>query len=127
MVSAFSLCQLIQWLQEQYAQIQQAELFGDSLGLPLHFASQRPACNIYHHDDIDFGLLQLLHRIPRKWDGPKQYTDAATKSLMMLPTDMALIWDKRFRPYVELYAKDQDKFYQVGVLCQPSYLWLRYI
>ena len=66
----------------------------------------------------------MLRRIPRKWDGPKQYTDASTKTLMMLPTDMALIWDKKFRPYVELYAKDQDKFFQVGVLCQKSCLWV---
>ena len=34
----------------------------------------------------------------------------------MLPTDMALIWDKKFKPYVELYAKDQDKFFEVRVL-----------
>lgn len=30
---------------------------------------------------------------------------------MMLPTDMALIQDKKFRPYVEQYAKDMDKFF----------------
>ena len=52
-------------------------------------------------------------RIQKKWDGPKQYTDAGTKSLMMLPTDMALIWDKKLKPYVETYAKDQDKFFEV--------------
>ena len=52
-------------------------------------------------------------RIQRKWDGQKQYTDAGTKSLMMLPTDMALIWDKKLKPYVETYAKDQDKFFEV--------------
>ncbi len=60
--------------------------------------------------------VDLVCRIPRKWDGPKQYTDASTKELMMLPTDMALIWDKKFKPYVELYAKDQDKFFEVRVL-----------
>ena len=32
----------------------------------------------------------------------------------MLPTDMALIWDKKLKPYVELYAKDQDKFFAVS-------------
>ena len=31
----------------------------------------------------------------------------------MLPTDMALIWDKKLKPYVETYAKDQDKFFEV--------------
>lgn len=69
-------------------------------------------------------MSKLLRRIPRKWDGPKQYTDASTKTLMMLPTDMALIWDKKLRPYVELYAKDQDKFFQVSVVRHQSCLWV---
>lgn len=30
---------------------------------------------------------------------------------MMLPTDMALVKDKKFRKYVEEYAKDEDKFF----------------
>ena len=58
-------------------------------------------------------VVGAMCRIQRKWDGPKQYTDAGTKSLMMLPTDMALIWDKKLKPYVETYAKDQDKFFEV--------------
>ena len=48
----------------------------------------------------------------RKWNGPKQYEDKSSKSLMMLPSDMALIKDKSFRPHVEAYAKDQDLFYR---------------
>jgi cytochrome c peroxidase len=48
----------------------------------------------------------------KKWNGPKQFEDVTTKSLMMLPTDMALIKDKKFKPVVEKYAKDQDLFYQ---------------
>ena len=34
----------------------------------------------------------LLERTwqPRKWNGPLQYEDAETKTLMMLPTDLAL-------------------------------------
>jgi cytochrome c peroxidase len=31
---------------------------------------------------------------------------------MMLPSDMALIWDKDFKKYVELYASDKDRFYK---------------
>jgi cytochrome c peroxidase len=31
----------------------------------------------------------------------------------MLPTDMELIWDKKFKPYVQEYAKDEDKFFKV--------------
>ncbi|KAI5285982.1 heme peroxidase [Ascosphaera aggregata] len=48
----------------------------------------------------------------RKWNGPAQYTDITSQSLMMLPTDMALIQDKEFKKYVELYAKDNDKFFE---------------
>lgn len=48
----------------------------------------------------------------RKWNGPKQFQDVATKSLMMLPTDMSLVKDKNFRQYVEKYAADQDLFYE---------------
>ncbi|KAB2575097.1 peroxidase [Lasiodiplodia theobromae] len=48
----------------------------------------------------------------RKWSGPKQFEDAKTKSLMMLPTDYALIKDKKFKPFVEKYAKDQDAFFK---------------
>jgi cytochrome c peroxidase len=48
----------------------------------------------------------------RKWDGPKQYEDKGSKSLMMLPADMALIQDKKFRPHVERYAKNQDEFFR---------------
>lgn len=46
-----------------------------------------------------------------KWTGPAQFTDEKTKTLMMLPSDMALIQDKEFKRWVEVYAKDQDKFF----------------
>lgn len=48
----------------------------------------------------------------RKWVGPKQYQDVATKSLMMLPTDMALINDDKFREWVKVYADDSEKFFK---------------
>jgi len=48
----------------------------------------------------------------RKWDGPKQYQDKETGKLMMLPTDLALIQDEKFRPYVEKYAKSQEEFFK---------------
>lgn len=48
----------------------------------------------------------------RKWNGPKQYEDVSTKTLMMLPTDMALIKDKTFKTHVERYAKDNDVFFK---------------
>lgn len=44
---------------------------------------------------------------------PWQYkNDSLGETLMMLPTDMALLEDDKFRPYVELYAKDKDKFFE---------------
>ncbi|KAF2692096.1 class II peroxidase [Lentithecium fluviatile CBS 122367] len=48
----------------------------------------------------------------KKWNGPKQYEDVKTKSLMMLPTDMELIKDRSFRKYVEKYAKDNEAFFK---------------
>lgn len=48
----------------------------------------------------------------RKWDGPKQYQDNTTKTIMMLPTDMALVKDKTFRPCVERYAQDNEVFFK---------------
>lgn len=47
----------------------------------------------------------------RKWNGPKQLQDS-TNSLMMLPADYAMVTDKEFKKYVELYAKDNDKWFQ---------------
>ncbi|CAJ2501682.1 Uu.00g045350.m01.CDS01 [Anthostomella pinea] len=48
----------------------------------------------------------------RKWDGPQQYQDKGSKSLMMLPTDYALIQDKAMKPWVQKYAKDNDAFFK---------------
>ncbi|KAK7196626.1 ascorbate peroxidase [Novymonas esmeraldas] len=39
-----------------------------------------------------------------------QMMDRATTRLMMLPSDMCLILDPKYRTYVELYAKDNDRF-----------------
>lgn len=47
---------------------------------------------------------------PRKWEGPHQFADESSKSLMMLPTDLALIKDASFKKFVDLYAKDAAKF-----------------
>ncbi|KZO98799.1 class II peroxidase [Calocera viscosa TUFC12733] len=46
----------------------------------------------------------------RKWDGPRQLQDK-TKTLMMLPSDFALVQDKEFKKWVKVYAADQDKFF----------------
>eukprot|EP00658_Telonema_sp_P-2_P085397 TRINITY_DN972_c0_g1_i1.p1 TRINITY_DN972_c0_g1~~TRINITY_DN972_c0_g1_i1.p1 ORF type:complete len:397 (+),score=85.46 TRINITY_DN972_c0_g1_i1:174-1364(+) len=48
---------------------------------------------------------------PRVWEGPLQYTDQ-TEELMMLPTDICLLSDPSFRPWVEKYAKDEAAFFE---------------
>lgn len=48
----------------------------------------------------------------KKWDGPRQFTDKSTQTLMMMPTDIALVKDKNFRKHVERYAKDSDAFFK---------------
>lgn len=47
----------------------------------------------------------------REWEGPDQYQDPSGE-LCMLPTDIALINDAEFRPWVELYARDEAAFFR---------------
>ncbi|GAA97444.1 uncharacterized protein L969DRAFT_103348 [Mixia osmundae IAM 14324] len=47
----------------------------------------------------------------KKWDGPIQYEDKSTKSLMMLTTDMALTKDKAFKPIAKRFADDEGLFF----------------
>lgn len=42
----------------------------------------------------------------------KQYEDTKYKQLMMLPTDMALIKDKSFKPHVVKYAENEELFFK---------------
>jgi catalase (peroxidase I) len=58
-----------------------------------------------------FKLLKVLKWKKKQWDGPLQYVDE-NDELMMLPSDMALIWDPKFKKYVELYAEDKDLFFK---------------
>jgi catalase (peroxidase I) len=53
-------------------------------------------------------LLNLEWKL-RDWDGNRQFADP-TGELMMLPTDMALIEDAAFLPWVQKYAADGDAF-----------------
>ena len=44
-------------------------------------------------------------------NAPKfQYVDPSGK-LMMLPSDLVLVQDSKFKPFVELYAKDKNRFF----------------
>lgn len=68
----------------------------------------------------------LLCRRKKKWSGPVQYEDAKTGQLMMLPADMVLLWDRKFKKWVQEYANNEELFFKVGggsgrsVLGQPG-------
>jgi len=57
-------------------------------------------------------FVQLLERKWKKknWKGPEQFEDESG-SLMMLPADLAFIKDSQFKKYVEIYAQDEEKFF----------------
>jgi cytochrome c peroxidase len=60
-------------------------------------------------------LLSENWRKKKLANGLEQFisVDEVTETeLMMLPTDMALIQDKSFRQYVEIYAQDKDRFFK---------------
>ena len=67
--------------------------------------------NNLEFDNSYFKNLVECEWIERDWDGEFQYTDAETETLCMLPTDMVLIEDDDFRPWVEKYAEDQEAFF----------------
>eukprot|EP00516_Mucochytrium_quahogii_P001325 CAMPEP_0203760604 /NCGR_PEP_ID=MMETSP0098-20131031/13860_1 /ASSEMBLY_ACC=CAM_ASM_000208 /TAXON_ID=96639 /ORGANISM=" , Strain NY0313808BC1" /LENGTH=398 /DNA_ID=CAMNT_0050654241 /DNA_START=210 /DNA_END=1406 /DNA_ORIENTATION=+ len=50
------------------------------------------------------------HHQGQDWKGPTQYEDPSGE-LMMLPTDMALVWDEKFRSVVEEYANNEELFF----------------
>ncbi|KAJ8076343.1 heme peroxidase [Marasmius tenuissimus] len=48
----------------------------------------------------------------KKWNGPKQFEDKTTGTLMMLPTDYVMVTDKSFRKWAKAYADDNDLFFK---------------
>jgi peroxiredoxin len=59
-------------------------------------------------------LLSLQWRKKKLPNGIEQfvnYDEDSETELMMLPTDIALTQDKAFRQYVELYARDKERFF----------------
>jgi hypothetical protein len=58
-------------------------------------------------------FTNLMHKEwqPRSWEGPLQYEDVETKTLMMLPTDLALKSDPSFAVHAARYAADCDAFF----------------
>ncbi|XVF59804.1 hypothetical protein PTKIN_Ptkin07bG0305300 [Pterospermum kingtungense] len=53
-------------------------------------------------------------RDPLKFDNSyfKELPKNESSDLLKLPTDKALVYDPKFRRYVELYAKDEDAFFR---------------
>jgi cytochrome c peroxidase len=45
-------------------------------------------------------------------DGQWQWVDKANRDIMMLPIEIAMLEDKDFKPYFELYAKDASRFFE---------------
>jgi cytochrome c peroxidase len=59
-------------------------------------------------------FVELLGRkwVEKNWKGPKQFVDKESGELMMLPADMAFLCDKEFKKHVEIYGKDEKKFFE---------------
>merc|ERR1719456_1105544 len=67
------------------------------------------------HDKLGFTNTFFTELLGNDWviDKTKkklQYTDLATRKLMMLPSDVALLYDPAYRKWVDKYAKDSDAF-----------------
>lgn len=57
-----------------------------------------------------FTLLQNLDWKKKEWEGPYQYVAGPKGSLMMLPSDLVLLQDKKFLKWVKVYGQDAAKF-----------------
>jgi catalase (peroxidase I) len=69
------------------------------------------------HDPLGFDNDFFTQLLDNEWivntKVPKlQFLDSKTRSLMMLPADMALILDPEYKKLVLKYAKDQEAFYK---------------
>jgi len=71
-------------------------------------------------------FVNLLHRTwkLREWDGPLQFEDEESGTLMMLPSDIALTDDSIMRAMVVEYAEDQDLFFGDFALAYAKLLCL---
>ncbi|KXL45951.1 hypothetical protein M433DRAFT_134374 [Acidomyces richmondensis BFW] len=72
------------------------------------------------NNPIRFSNTYFRLMLSRNWkekilkNGMRQFVyldEDAGEELMMLPTDLALLSDPSFRPWVEIYAKDRDRFF----------------
>jgi len=58
-------------------------------------------------------FVQLKERkwAKQKWNGPEQYRDESGQ-IVMAPADLALLSDPSFKKYVDLYAENEEKFFE---------------
>ncbi|ODV61187.1 heme peroxidase [Ascoidea rubescens DSM 1968] len=57
-------------------------------------------------------ILNERWEIKQHYDGNTQFEDSKTHSLMMLPTDMALIFDPNFKKISEIYSKNENLLFK---------------
>lgn len=67
------------------------------------------------HDKYGFDNSFFTALLDEDWEvNPSvqqmQMRDHSTKNLMMLPADMALVLDPKYKKYVDIYAKDNERF-----------------
>lgn len=48
--------------------------------------------------------------VEKTWSGPKQFVDKATGKIMMLPTDLTMKSDPKFRQVSQKYYDNEDLF-----------------
>ncbi|KAJ3348665.1 L-ascorbate peroxidase 3 [Allomyces javanicus] len=60
-----------------------------------------------------YTLLQSEYwKKEKNWDGPMQYVNKkGTGDIMMLPTDMEMLWDRTFKQYVKEFANDEQVWF----------------
>ena len=79
-----------------------------SLSLPPGSWSPTPTT----FNNAYFTLLSTVTWTPKEWTGPYQYENGKGGSLMMLPSDIVLTQDPKFKKYVGIYAKDEKRFFK---------------
>jgi len=59
-----------------------------------------------------FVQLKEQKWVKKRWNGPEQFVDEKTGELSMNPADLAFLSDKNFKKFVDLYAENEEKFFQ---------------
>jgi len=68
--------------------------------------------NPYGFTNLFFKELFDKEWVPKEWNGPKQFVDKKSKTLMMLPTDLEFRDDPEFKKTSLKYKEDQKLFHE---------------